>query len=325
MIKEAKVSDKRAASGRLVRQGLASCWFLLLFGAATVQAIPDARGSSDLDWLSRYPNSWIVDYSQQQVPQYILATGSMKKVNGVVAPAHQLYLSGLLTRITYRLPTGHSSQDAFAMLQQQLAKQPAEVLFNCQGRFCGESNQWANFQFKISKLYGIDREQQYQAIKLTADTVQPSYLALYTVKRGNKRVYAHIDLIEPVKARSDEETAEGSAANSPVTGTTATLLGQLQAVERVYPQLEQIEESQLRVLSQWLAQNPQQKLFLIGHSNADLGTDNGSSQQQAEQARQWLLDRGIPAAQVEAFGVGALAPAFDNKVPAQRVEWLIAP
>ncbi|MEH6651300.1 MAG: DUF4892 domain-containing protein [Motiliproteus sp.] len=313
------LSDKRAVSDRVIRLGWASGWLFLLFGTATLQAASDVRGSSDLDWLSRYPNSWIVNYSQQQVPEYILATGSMKKVNGVVAPEKQLYLSGSLTRITYRLPTGHSSQDAFAMLQQQLTKQPAEVLFQCQGRFCGESNQWANFQFKISKLYGIDREQDYLAIKLTADTVQPSYLALYTVKRGNKRVYAHIDLIEPVNASGDNAAVKSGAA------AADSLLARLQATERVYPQLEQIDVSQLQEFSQWLTQNPQRKLFLIGHSDAAAGTDTKQATQQAEQVKQWLLERGIKPAQVEVFGVGALAPPYDNKVPAQRVEWLLSP
>ena len=318
MIKEAKVSDKRAANGSLIRRGWVSGLLFLLFGVATVHAAPDTKGSSDLDWLNRYPNSWIVGYSQQQVPQYILATGSMKKVNGVVAPETQLYLSGLLTRITYRLPTGHSSQDAFAMLQQQLTKQPAEVLFNCQGRFCGESNQWANFQFKISKLYGVDREQQYQAIKLTTNKTQPSYLALYTVKRGNKRVYAQIDLVEPVKAKDNTDTVVITAADA-----AGTLLGRLQAGERVYPPFERIDALQLQALSHWLTQNSQQKLFIIGHSEANTG--NGSSKQQAEQVRQWLLEHGFAATQVEAFGVGSLAPAYDNQVPAQRVEWLLSP
>ena len=93
--------------------------WLALFVVHHACAVDDLPGSADLAQITRYPNSWIVDFSQQQVPEYRLATGSMKKINGVVAPESQRYVAGQLTRITYRMPSGHSSADVFEYFSQQ--------------------------------------------------------------------------------------------------------------------------------------------------------------------------------------------------------------
>ncbi|MEH6471846.1 MAG: DUF4892 domain-containing protein [Halopseudomonas sp.] len=285
--------------------------WLVLFAAHHAVAADDLPGAMDLTQITRYPNSWIVDYSQQSVPEYRLATGRMKKINGVVSPESSLYVSGRLTRITYRLPSGRQSSDAVDHFKQQFESLANEPLFQCRGRNCGESNQWANFQFAIPRLYGIDREQYYLALKLTADTsADPSYLAFYTVKRGNKRVYAQIDLVQP------------DSVSLPL--ATGIFIEELTNGARVYRE-QQPTTTEVDGLRQLLAAQPALVLVLIGHSDqgASLEQHQQVSLQQADTLKQWLTDQGIEPVRIQTYGVGGLAPAYDASIPKQRVEWLL--
>src|SRR5690606_42021792 len=78
----------------------------------------------------------------------------------------------------------------------------------CSSRDCGRSSEWATDVFGIANLYGVEREQNYLAARLVADDKQ-HYVALYTIMRGNQRVYAHLHVIEP--------DADGQAPSGPST------------------------------------------------------------------------------------------------------------
>jgi hypothetical protein len=67
-----------------------------------------------------------------------------------------------------------------------------DVLFQCGGRDCGRSNDWANQVFEQAILYGPDSNQYYAAFER-----QDLLVALYGIERGNKRVYAHLRFLEP--------------------------------------------------------------------------------------------------------------------------------
>tara|TARA_R110002095_G_scaffold190882_5_gene168533 strand:+ start:25 stop:978 length:954 start_codon:yes stop_codon:yes gene_type:complete len=284
---------------------------LVLLAAQGVTAAEDTPGASDLERVERYPNAWIVDYSHASTPDYRLATGSMKKINSVVSPESELELSGRLTRITYQLPNGHSSVDAYNYFKRQFDKLTPEVLFSCEARGCGDSSQWANSQFGISRLYGIDREQYYLALKLPASGAEPaSYLAFYTVKRGNKRVYAQLDLIEP--------------ASSSESWSTADIIADLVQGGRVFRQPGQLTLTEIDALRLRLIDQPALELVLVGHS------DQGRTREQqtvslrlAESIKQQLVAEGLDGSRLSAYGVGSLAPAYDLAVPKQRVELLL--
>lgn len=284
---------------------------LLLLLAQGVTAAEDIPGARDLDQVMRYPNAWIVDYSQASTPEYRLATGSMKKINSLVSPESELELSGRLTRITYQLPSGHSSVDAYNHFKRQFDRLAPEVLFGCEGRNCGDSSQWANAQFGISRLYGIDREQYYLALKLPARGAEPaSYLAFYAVQRGNKRVYAQFDLIEP---------------NSSESPNTAGVVVALEQGERVFRQPGELRLAEMDALRLRMLAQPELELILVGHSDqgATLEQQRSASLRLAEAVKQQLLAQGLDGSKLSAYGVGSLAPAYDLAVPQQRVELLL--
>ena len=166
-------------------------------------AMGDVSGSRDHHQIKRFPQSYIVQYKHQNTSDYRLALGGLEKINGVLIAESEQRLAGELSRITYRIPDNHAPQEVFAFMKSQLIDKQAEILFECSGRACGSSNQWANNIFGYSRLYGVDSTQSYMVGRLDG-----RYFVVYTVQRGNKRVYARLDILQPAVKLSSEERSQ---------------------------------------------------------------------------------------------------------------------
>lgn len=241
----------------------------------------DRSGSSDYSLLQRFPLSYIESYEQREVPEYRLILGGIAKINGVVTPESEQRLSGLLTRITYRIPDGYRSDEPFVHFRNQLLRQGGEVIFQCGGRDCGSSNYWANAIFRTAKLYGVDRTQNYLAAR-----VGQTYFALYTMIRGNKRVYAHLEVLQ---AGQDD---------------FITSLGH-QGYVRL-PETGELPES----LLEYLRSNPDQQFWLVGFDRKQGSVQAGidRSLKQVEALKELLLQEQVGAERIHLHGVGPLAP-----------------
>ncbi|BBB26409.1 DUF4892 domain-containing protein [Amphritea japonica] len=257
--------------------------FVLLLSVA-VQAEEDVRGGEDPQQLPRFPLSWIVSYSEEKVPEYALATGPMKKLEGVISPEKIEISKGLLTRVTYRVPDAHTPKKIFAYYLKNLQSINAEILFQCSSRQCGSSNQWANNYFEVAELYGIDRTQYY--LSATTGNMQ---LALYTVKRGNRRVYIHLDILKPA-----EQTEESLAADLQQQG-----FSWLDDSENINP------------ITNYLVRNPQQKILIGSYARTAgegvselLSRSNDAANKLAEQ----LIAAGVETQRIETVGVGPAVP-----------------
>ncbi len=97
-----------------------------------------------------------------------------------------------------------------------MQQQGAELLFWCQARDCGESSLWANEVFGNAKLYGADDRQAYLLLRL-AEPRNDTLVALYSITRGNRRAYLHV------------EQFESAAPLGELLPTSATLLRQLRS------------------------------------------------------------------------------------------------
>lgn len=273
-------------------------WALVLvLISGSVSAQRDIVGASDPQQLERFPLSWIVSNSEREVPEYALATGPMKKLEGVIAPEQFQRISGLLNRVTYRIPDNHSPADAFRFYRQQLQALNAEILFQCSSRSCGSSNQWANNYFGVKELYGIDRTQSYLAASLGSQRV-----ALYTVKRGNRRIYLHLDLIEPL-AQSAASIRDDLAQKG---------FSWLDSGEDIQPLLELLSEDQSL------------RLLLVGYDRSaaqlPVAELTDRSQQSATQLRDRLVAAGLAADRFEVIAVGPAVPVVNP--PAEQGVWI---
>lgn len=270
-----------------------------------------AQTSTDGIKLEAYPHARAVFSSQLEDDDYILALGSFKKVSGLWEVDRQHRLSGKLSRLTLELPPTHGSKEGFNFYIKQLQQLNARELYRCEGRECGPSNSWANVHFKVIQLYGQDQHQYYAVYEVTQEQNGPAYISLYSVLRGNKRVYVQVDILQTSK------TEQQTIASDP-----DTLVGLLQARSyyefpgaiKVNQQGQDelaIPEAHLRVLVDVLKQKSSWRMALVGH---DYGQGKLDHQQKvskgyADTLKAALVREGISAARIEAYGIGSLAPA----------------
>ncbi len=237
------------------------------------------------------PNGITIDQSAeldkqtaQTVRNYRFPLGAVVKINRDVRIDKEQQLSGQLTRTTWEMPKSFDPNELLQRLRDQVISQKGEILFECEGRDCGTSNIWANDLFNNADLYGRDDYQRYFAAEL-----DDQYLAAYAVRRGNRRVYLHLDQI------TEAEQAV----------PWLELL-----VDRGWVKLPDTEEPTLKLLADHLQKNSS-PIRIVGHQQGiDQGIAEQESKRLAERVATYLVDRaGVRPVQFEVHGLGALAPS----------------
>ena len=237
------------------------------------------------------PKGIIIDQSAeldkqtaQTVRNYRFPLGAVVKINRDVRIDKEQQLSGQLTRTTWEMPKSFDPNELLQRLRDQVISQKGEILFECEGRDCGTSNIWANDLFNNADLYGRDDYQRYFAAEL-----DDQYLAAYAVRRGNRRVYLHLDQI------TEAEQAV----------PWLELL-----VDRGWVKLPDTDEPTLKLLADHLQKNSS-PIRIVGHQQGiDQGIAEQESKRLAERVATYLVDRaGVRADQFEVHGLGALAPS----------------
>ena len=143
----------------------------------------------------------------EQRQDYVVALDIYKKTQNRWRPQDSRRLAGQLQRQTVALPRDHDTAEVFNFYRRQLLPQHTSTLFFCRARDCGNSSVWANNHFNIRQLYGLDQFQFYGVYQwqLKPDSTI-YYITLYTVRRGNGRIYAQVDVFLP-----DAIDSQGSA------------------------------------------------------------------------------------------------------------------
>jgi outer membrane protein OmpA-like peptidoglycan-associated protein len=266
------------------------------------EASSDIPGSSDSALLKRFPQSHIIAFEQSsEVVPYNLILGSLKKINQVLSPKKSRRLSGRLTRITYRVPGSIRTREVSEHFKTQIT-QSGEILFTCEARECGSSNYWANTVFQKANLYGPE-ENQYLLVGQFMQDNQQYLVTVYTIQRGNKRVYTHLEVIE---------------ADLTVDMDPASVFDILQSDGVLHLDNVKFDADNKLIddpkvignLITLLNINSSVNVYVVGHvtGQGNLDSARGKSRQRAEQVVTKLVQGGIAADRLSAQGVGPLAP-----------------
>ena len=300
--------------------------FILLLSAAEVSAFSvseDVSGGKDYAPIQRYPLSKIEFYSEPTVVRdHFIGLGSLKKSNAAFVPEYSTRLSGTLTRVTYRGPDGHSSRELYEHIKTQVKPYLRELLFECEGRSCGSSNHWANRMFNIASLYGPERYQYYQVAKL--DIEGKDIIAIfYAIRRGNKRIYLHMDILEVEKNALSSLEVNPATIYQQLRKNGHYLLSaiefndQNQLTEKATASLDQI----VRMLEKQVRLN----VYVVSHMSGknDLDTLQKTSLKRAEAVVNVLTKEGVNLQRIQAQGVGPLAPLDKSLKVQERVELVV--
>lgn len=252
---------------------------------------PAALANEFPGWLQPYPLSTLENQSQRRVPDYQLPLSQITRIQGLLRTQDERRLSGMLMRRTWELAAGNTPEQGFEHMRRQLLAQNAEILFTCESRHCGASNLWANQVFGYANLLGVDGSQHYLAAQIPT-----GHMAVYAVRRGNGRVYLHVDYIH-----SAEMAAQVQLQN-----------WQTQLQQQGYADLpgwqDQPAQSEA-ALSSWLAEDEGRQLRIVVHLSVS-GGDAGLTEAKAEADAllERLIAQGVDPQRIDAYGVGALVP-----------------
>ncbi|PSS52769.1 DUF4892 domain-containing protein [Pseudomonas sp. BBP2017] len=216
----------------------------------------------------------VVDQRPALVQERVYPLGSLRKISNQLRVEGKIESRGQVSSVTYELPRERSANEAFTAAREALQKDGGYPLFWCQARDCGENSLWANEVFKNRQLSGADEQQAFILLRRSAE-LNNSLIALYSITRGNKRAYLHV------------EEFVADAPLGELLPTAATVMRELLDTGRLdYPDLN--------------GEPPLAWVTLIGRSlNNNTTLRVSLSGAQAEAWREQLIKVGVLAARLE--------------------------
>ncbi len=292
---------------RAIAVGMLACAF-----SVATQAASDLAGSQDPDSLERFPGTWIVAFaSNAAVRSYEFVTGRVDRSHRNARIDHSVRLPAELVRVTYRTPDGSRFDEVIDHYRGLVRDLDADVVFTCRGRDCGRSTVWANDVFHVKELVAPDSAQFYLAAAWGRNLA-----SIYVVQRGNRRVYAHVDLARAAaevplrgagRSVSRSLSQHGFAVLEEITPDRAGVLdaGDLQALDDIAGELTGFAG---------------RTIYVVCHLGglAAVETSLARATACAEQASARLRAAG---AEVVGFGGGPLLPR--QGVPSHRLELVV--
>src|SRR5262249_28666729 len=129
---ESETTLRRSEMTNMFRGFTLAC-LLGLFTALAMAQQQDVKGSKDHPLISRYPGSFIKEYSQKEFDQFTLPLGKLTR--GKFEKSQ--HLEGKVTRILYQAPPGRSVLEVFGNYKGALKQAGFETLFTCAKEQCG--------------------------------------------------------------------------------------------------------------------------------------------------------------------------------------------
>ncbi|MCV2881663.1 OmpA family protein [Actibacterium sp. XHP0104] len=226
---------------------------------------------------------------------------------------------------TYRSP-GATTLQLLTPLRDQLTEAGFEILFECETDACGGFDfRYATDVLPEPEMHVDLGDYRFLSAQRMGDEA-PEYISLM-ISRSSARGFVQITRVGTPGAEGATLFA-ASTKNPPVTelpaepeAIAAELENQGRAVladlsfETGSSTLIDDEFVSLSALAEYLLDNPDRKITLVGHTDAEgaLEKNIALSEKRAEAVREHLiLALAVPAEQIEARGVGFLAPLASN-------------
>ncbi|MEM0954533.1 MAG: DUF4892 domain-containing protein [Pseudomonadota bacterium] len=159
-------------------------------GAATVLLTANIT-LADVPLQSKWRYAEPYSQSGPRTTEYLLGLGALQKIRSRWRFKDSEIVAAELEQITWQVQEGFTAEEGIAWLRARLPEN-ASLLFECEGRACGSSAQWASRVFEERVLYGHDDRQQYSAWRLS-NADETWTLVLYGIDRANRRHFIRLD------------------------------------------------------------------------------------------------------------------------------------
>jgi outer membrane protein OmpA-like peptidoglycan-associated protein len=302
----------------------------LIILSATSSAQTDVEGSEDHPIITRYPGSVIEWYDVQEFDRYKIAIGP---VTGYRHIDDWHPVEGKVTRIFYTLSGSRSSNEVYLNYSKALEKNGFEILAD---RMFGSSNVkgeigargWLGVYFAentvppgVPLLTGSSTSggSAFVAGKLTKNNATV-YVAVSVAQYSDEIVYYLIDIVK-----------EQPVENEFIFVNADVMLDELKengkiALYGIYFDFDKDDvktesETTLTEIANLLKNNPQLKLYVVGHTDMKGKLDynvNLSKRRAAAVVKELTTNYGIKSDMLTPDGVGALAPVATNETEVGR-------
>ena len=164
-----------------------SGYFILILTMVSGLGWSNAVIALELDIASE-----VVEVSQAgPVERHKIFLSRLKKISNSLSRDEYQMVQGVLQGQTYKADDDATLEEVMASLDRAV-DEGYERLFECVGRGCGSSNEWANAVFGQPKLYGPESTQFYWVGKAVQSQ---TYWLVYGSKRSNKAVHYRVESV----------------------------------------------------------------------------------------------------------------------------------
>lgn len=303
--------------------------FMLITSIAFAQG-EDVKGSNDHPLISRFAGSTIAWYDVKQFDEYILALGKVEwgrdeDYKRVFNLTKSKQLEGKVTRIQYDAPKDRSTLEIYRNYESALKKAGFEILFagvrEELGKNFGEAayNAMRNVRGDYwHYLNSYVEHQRYIAGKLSRPEGDIYISIFVSISMHKRNPVIQADFIEVKPMEEGLVTADTMMEDMARTGRVV-IYGIYFDTGKVNVKPE--SEPVLKEIAKLLQQNSELKLYIVGHTDnvGDLTYNMKLSQNRADAVVKTLVSKyGVDTKQLEAYGVGFLAPVASNKTEEGR-------
>lgn len=246
-----------------------------------------------------YPGSEVVEFEHDgEVTSRQVILGPLKKVNNALQPESSEFIRGTRTAITYRIRNERRTSVVEQFLKGQIVE-GGQILFECEGRACGSSNDWSNIIFNRSILYGPSEFQHYILARMTGESTY--YVAVYIAQRGTGELYSHLDIVTSLDT---DHIVDAGIINAALESRGKYVLPWL------------VDEKMIVAIADALEQQPGYRIAVVGHDEMQENESPREAMERTDRRAADLKGRivaaGVNESRLESFGLGPLAPT-DNQ------------
>ncbi|MBB3167800.1 OmpA family protein [Simiduia aestuariiviva] len=291
----------------------------------------DVRHSKDSPIVTRYPGSWIIKYSSSDFDKYVVALNAKRH------PEQKKYafltekfkvIEGIRTSIDYRLPKGGSQRQVYKNYENALKKKGYSLLFDCYRKSCAVGAESVPRMLStgghIPKLANSNAHIMTTSSYLAAEKVEGNKITTVAVMVGYNEgspsaglVY-RIDVIESTELDLSQVTVTDLNDKLATQGRVA-LYGITFEFNSARVQSE--SERTLQTIADYLAANPRQKVYVVGHTDnvGSIEANLSLSERRAEAVVAELINSyGVASHRLAPKGVAMLSPVAPNTSEAGR-------
>ena len=133
--------------------------FALIFICAAFGFIKTAS-SDDALLFDNYLDSKLfltkIFENETEVFEYQIGLSALQKIRGSWQFKNSIRHSGLVLSQTWQVKGSYTSEEVFGLITKWISENfSSKALFQCKGRSCGSSSQWASRVFESRLLYGL--------------------------------------------------------------------------------------------------------------------------------------------------------------------------